>query len=158
MSQLRNKRSGEFLAWSGKWRTYIGCRCSVTALLCRGKEVAVVQGLAWRQLPLQPVGSAGSAAWYRGVHQRCSGSLAMEPDPWEDGQTLQGTGRESRGDVAGLCLVWARVAGGHVRRRLACRKGSAGWVREYAWAPGFWVWGIEVGLLRGIWSLLAVKL
>lgn len=29
------------------------------------------------------------------------------------------------------------MAGGHVRGRLGCRNGSAGWIQEYAFGTGF---------------------
>ena len=80
---------------------------------------------------------------YRAVHQGCSGTwqlsvLASARRP-NFGKVVK-LGRESvvKSGVTLLVCAWsgAHVAGGHVRRRLGCRNGSAGWIQEYALGTG----------------------
>lgn len=67
--------------------------------------------------------------------------FGRETDIRENGQvwfwSKLGLYHESRGDAALLYVVWACVAGGHVRRRLSCRSGSTFWIQESAFDTGF---------------------
>lgn len=166
MLQLRNKHSGEFLVCSGNWGTCVECRYRVTGLLWRGKEDAVVQGMAWRQLSLQPASSTEHAAGTTGVFSRAvlvHGNWAYSPQrgDWPLERCSNSTGSQSwkqgwhRWFVLSLECLWlvGMFVGGW-----AVGMGLLVGFRNMLWALGFCVWGINVGLLCGTQSLLAVGL